>query len=835
MPLPPFPSWALLLSCAWPSPAERAHPSRADVVRAMRPYGGPTLPGVDRSTLTGKVVCGYQGWFTAPDDAAGLGWRHYPNRGRFEPGRCCIDLWPDVGDLDDDEKYPTPFRHADGRVAHVFSSHNRKTVLRHFHWMKEYGLDGVFVQRFAVETVQPLGLRHCNTVLAHCREGANLHGRGYAVMYDLSGLPEGGVGHVIEDWKLLVARMKIGRDAAHLRHGGKPVVAVWGVGFNDGRRYTLAECERLVDFLKNDKEYGGFTVLLGVPTGLRTLDADSVKDAALHRVVGQADIISPWTVGRFRTLDGVGEHARKRWKEDIQWCQKRGKEYLPVVFPGFSWHNLRPRSPLDEIPRLKGRFLWKQFVEAKAAGATMLYQAMFDEMDDGTAIFKCTNDPPVGKSRFLTLEGLPSDHYLWLVGAGGKLLRGEIKATEALPPRGSDRGGQGFRGSRAMTGAAERIGEAYQRRLSSAARRSAGAHYTPPGLAEQLTRLALAPLADRGDVLGLRVCDPACGCGAFLLAACRYLAGRLAEQTGTSLREALRLVAESCLFGVDKDACAVELARRSLRRLSGSEAQFDHAVRQGDALLGFDWAAEFPEVTRRGGFDAALTNPPFVNAIDGDTPDAVKGRLRRRYPLLTGAADLAYYFVVLAHELVRGDGSVGLVLPRPFLGAPSARRLRAELLARRPPSAIWLPDGARLFDAANVRVAAVVLNGGPPALRSEDWWELFAPPTPRDGNSPATGDRFEVFASMTAGMAYDLLPFLSDSIGGDGPRLVTTGLIDPEACRWGETPCRYLKRVFAHPRIVVGPGLPAALRRRVERTGRPKVLVAGVAGPGGRV
>jgi hypothetical protein len=99
-------------------------------------------------------------------------------------------------------------------------------------------------------------------------------------------------------------------------------------------------------------------------------------------------------------------------------------------------HNLRPKSKPDEIPRLKGRFLWKQYVEAKGAGATMLYQAMFDEMDEGTAIFKCTNDPPVGKSRFLSLEGLPSDHYLWLTGQGGKLLRGEVKVTETMPVRG---------------------------------------------------------------------------------------------------------------------------------------------------------------------------------------------------------------------------------------------------------------------------------------------------------------------------------------------------------------------------------------------------------------
>jgi hypothetical protein len=439
MPLRAVLSSLLLPICVLPAGSQDSVPSRDTVIAAMRSYDGPTKPGVSRSTLTGKVLCGYQGWFTTPGDGSGRGWRHYPARGRFRPGSCSIDLWPDVSELDDDEKYPTPFRHADGRVAHVFSSHNKKTVLRHFRWMQEYGIDGAFVQRFGVETTDPLDLRHCNTVLAHCREGANRYGRFYAVMYDLSGLRKGDVQHVIQDWKLLVGRMKIGKDpkdAAHLRHGGKPVVAVWGVGFNDGRRYTLAECERLVDFLKNDKEYGGFTVVLGVPTGWRTLDADSVNDPALHQIIGKGDVISPWTVGRYKSLTEVEEHARLRWKKDLQWCSKQGKEYLPVLFPGFSWHNQRPRSPLDEIPRLKGRFLWKQFVEAKKAGASMFYQAMFDEMDEGTAIFKYTNDPPVGKSRFVTLEGLRSDHYLWLTGMGGRLLRGEVKESGTVPARG---------------------------------------------------------------------------------------------------------------------------------------------------------------------------------------------------------------------------------------------------------------------------------------------------------------------------------------------------------------------------------------------------------------
>ena len=54
----------------------------------------------------------------------------------------------------------------------------------------------------------------------------------------------------------------------------------------------------------------------------------------------------------------------------------------------------------------------------------MAYIAMFDEVDEGTAIFKCTNHPPVG--RFVTYEGYPSDHYLKLSGLIGKMLRGEL-------------------------------------------------------------------------------------------------------------------------------------------------------------------------------------------------------------------------------------------------------------------------------------------------------------------------------------------------------------------------------------------------------------------------
>ena len=398
------------------------------VAGVLAPYHGPVVKGVDTKTLAGKVMCGYQGWFGAPGDGRSQsGWQHWTKHpGPLADGNAKVDLWPDVSELDASQRVPTGFKMADGSPAEVFSSFSRPTVLKHFQWMQDYGIDGVFVQRFANGLKSRTSLEHCNTVLANCREGANLHGRAYAVMYDLSGLPAGHIDDVINDWRVLRKEMAIAEDPAYLNHRGKPVVAVWGVGFNDGRDYTLAECRRLIEFLKNDPEAGGCTVMLGVPAYWRELKDDAVSDPALLDLLALADIISPWTVGRYTNPPEATRYAENTLKPDLAWCSQRRIDCLPVVFPGFSWHNMNA-GPSDQISRLHGQFLWSQFCAAKRTQVTMVYVAMFDEVDEGTAIFKCVNNVPVGqKSKFVTYEGLPGDFYLKLVGQGTKLIRGEI-------------------------------------------------------------------------------------------------------------------------------------------------------------------------------------------------------------------------------------------------------------------------------------------------------------------------------------------------------------------------------------------------------------------------
>jgi hypothetical protein len=392
--------------------------------------------------LDGKVMCGYQGWFRVPEDGSDNGWHHYAPGRLFEPGKCNIDLWPDVRELPAADRFPTPFRHPDGSVAEVFSSVRPATVALHFKWMREYGIDGVFLQRFIVQTREERWRQPLDRILDACRQSARETGRSWALMYDLSGQRSNAAAAVIADWKRLDGQFHLtdaAQNPAYLRHRGKPLVSLWGLGFND-RPPMRDDWREMIRFFKTD---AGCALMLGVPAYWRTLDRDTIADPELHKLVAEADVVSPWNVGRYDSPEAAARHAANTTRPDLAWCRERKLDYLPVAFPGFSWHNLSAargrEQKVDAIPRRGGEFFWSQCREFHKAGATMLYGAMFDELDEGTAIFKVRQDPPVGASPFVSEPGVPNDHYLWLTGMAGKLLRNEIEDGLAMPARSEPR------------------------------------------------------------------------------------------------------------------------------------------------------------------------------------------------------------------------------------------------------------------------------------------------------------------------------------------------------------------------------------------------------------
>lgn len=395
-------------------------------------------------SYNGLVMCGYQGWFRAPEDGAHEGWGHYAVAGKFDAANVHLDFWPDV--LEYEKTYPTSLTNRDGTLAKVFSSWDQSTTDLHFRWMQQYGIDGVFVQRFFGPLRSREGRQRSRVVLEHALRASQKYDRAIAVMYDLSGLQDEGedCSAIIQDWKELVDELKItsqGTNQTYLHHRGKPLVAIWGLGFPD-RSYKIRNIgiEKLISFLKNDPEYGGCSVMLGVPTYFRDLAIDTQPDPYLHQLMASADVILPWTVQRFTPLlHNEPERYLAQVKADIAWCNERHLDYAPCIYPGFSWYNLGKSEfhgvpPLNQIPRRKGAFYWSEVSAAVQAGATMFYVAMFDEMDEGTAIFKCSNTPPIGPP-LCDYEGVPSDQYLWLTGLAGKMLRREIPFSKQMPDR----------------------------------------------------------------------------------------------------------------------------------------------------------------------------------------------------------------------------------------------------------------------------------------------------------------------------------------------------------------------------------------------------------------
>ncbi len=392
-----------------------------------RHAGSPVYP-----TYDGRVMAGYQGWFH--NRSGGV---MYPNEESVR-----IDMWPDVSEYE--KTYPTGLKLSNGEGARFFCSDDASTVETHFRWMEEYGLDGVFLQRFFhAATREPK--EQSTTVIRHALASAQRHSRAVSIMYDLSGLNPGrdDCMKLVDDWKYLVDEVKAtsyGERNMYLHHRGRPLVVIWGVGFPD-RPYSIRDIKlaEFIDFLHSDPEYGGCSVMLGVPTHWRALEHDCVKDDYLHELIRKADLVMPWMVGRFSSLDrNVMNRYRDIVEKDIVWCKEAGVDYVPLVYPGFSWYNLSRKekgltpAPVESIPRQGGKFYWGLIENAVAAGAKSLYVAMFDEVNEGTAIFKVTGEPPVGETvKFAKMDGQPTDHYLFLTGEAGKLLRGQRKSLPA--------------------------------------------------------------------------------------------------------------------------------------------------------------------------------------------------------------------------------------------------------------------------------------------------------------------------------------------------------------------------------------------------------------------
>jgi hypothetical protein len=397
------------------------------------PYNGPTRSDIDASTLDGKVLCGYQGWFNTPCDSEKFGFSHWGERLGETNGRFVVDMWPDVAEYAPEDLCEVPgLKLPDGSPARLYSGYTKGPVLLHCKWMRQYGIDGVFVSRFIGETTSPERFRHVNMVLNNLREGCHREGRVWAMMLDVSMGRAATTLIVMEDWKFLCDKVKAREDSRYLHHHGKPVVLLWGLGFKD-RPWTPEQADELITFFENDPKYGGVYLIGGVDPFWRTLQGASRTDPAWSKVYRRFDAISPWDAGRFRDDASMDRVRTNAWQGDLAELGGLGIGYMPTAFPGFSWDNLRQKPPgTTTIPRRKGEFYWRQFAIFRELGIRSVFVGMFDEVNEGTAIYKVANQTPVGVN-FVGLEGLPTDWYLRLTGLATRMIRGEIPLSMSIP------------------------------------------------------------------------------------------------------------------------------------------------------------------------------------------------------------------------------------------------------------------------------------------------------------------------------------------------------------------------------------------------------------------
>jgi hypothetical protein len=389
---------------------------------------------IDATTLRGKVLCGYQGWFRCPGDTAGQGWIHWSRESeRIAPETLTFEMWPDMTDYPTDERFAAPgFSSAEGAPCYLYSADQAGTVLRHFQWMRQYGIDGVWLQHFLVDLPGgPLEDRYPSRrrVLDHVRAAASQTGRVWAIAFDVAGISTDKMFDVLtNEWRKLVSD-GVTQDERYLHQNGLPVVEVWGFYYqNPNNAMTPCVANQLIDFFKAPGTTHAF--LVGGGDWAWRFNPDPEWQGFLRRF----DAYSPWNVGNY----SKGEHGLRRastgsWEEDKRECEKRGILWLPVIYPGFSWDNLQKLPPGKSlIPRRGGSFLWEQFHALSELGVDSACVAMFDEVDEGTAIFKVTNHPPT-QAHFVTYDGFPTDWYLRLVGEGSRLLRTRQPISAEIP------------------------------------------------------------------------------------------------------------------------------------------------------------------------------------------------------------------------------------------------------------------------------------------------------------------------------------------------------------------------------------------------------------------
>jgi type I restriction-modification system DNA methylase subunit len=270
-------------------------------------------------------------------------------------------------------------------------------------------------------------------------------------------------------------------------------------------------------------------------------------------------------------------------------------------------------------------------------------------------------------------------------------------------------------------------------------RKEQGIYYTPAFVVDYIVRHALQPVLDRcktyQELLAVKILDPACGSGSFLLKALEVLNEKYKELGQKGDEDTKRLILTMNLFGVDLDEQAVEIAKLNLliNSLDKREPLAATNIKCGNSLISgtdvelkkyfgadfrgkkpFNWKEEFPDVFKQGGFDVVIGNPPYVRPENVEEDERSYFIKSGHFEKFFGRFDIYILFIERALKLLRENGNLSFIIPSSFFNQNYAKVLREWLLTDFEVEDIEDLSDVKVFDSAAVQCAILLAKNVKP-------------------------------------------------------------------------------------------------------------------------
>jgi hypothetical protein len=372
----------------------------------------------------------------------------------------------------------------------------------------------------------------------------------------------------------------------------------------------------------------------------------------------------------------------------------------------------------------------------------------------------------------------------------------------------------------------------------------------------------------------IKVCDPACGSGAFLVHVFDYL---LAENQRvdtilggslTSMDEYVRNILHNNIFGVDVNEESVEITKLSLWLKTAQKGKkltaLDANIRVGNSVVddpnivgdkAFRWEEQFPEIMKAGGFDAVVMNPPYVDSEEmvRSIPEE-RQHMAQVFDSTKGNWDLYIAFIDRARGLTKPTGYTGFITPDKWLSKDFGTAARQNIFS----NLMSIANAGRgVFQDSGVDAIVTVIKGAsidelgigylsdvgvdrvgtfPKKAFKQPYRfdHLFHPESSlimKIDTKPRTLSEYaECESACSTSDAYKLKPYIEES--GDPSdgylMMVNTGTLDRFTTRWGIAPMTYLGDKYLHPVVSVKKFKSDFGNAYYAKSIRPKLIIKGL-------